>query len=372
MKITILGRGNAGCISALHFYNFSRFLTFKVEIELIYDSKIDPVPVGQGTILTLPRLLWEATDPVNLLKLNYTLKKGIMYENWGKKNKEWWHDFPLGTHGLHIDPKSFQDYVVNNLKINFKEKDEHIINYNEIDADYIIDCRGAPKEMQEYDTLINPLNCSLLSTLPKDDNVFWTRTIATPDGWCFYIPLKDRVSVGYNFNKSITSEEQAKKNFIDLFKVEKINKVFDFKQYVAKNPIIDKRIFLNGNKLFFVEPLEATAMGSYQECCRFIWDAIITKTESMESTSIKIKEYINKIQNFILWHYNFGSKYDTKFWDYAKKLYENNKNDDFESLIKLVNIHEKEYLKNGGTAYNYAQWGAYSMENWCEGMGVNK
>jgi len=54
MKITILGRGNAGCISALHFYNYTKFLSKKIDIELIYNSKIDPVPVGQATLLDLP------------------------------------------------------------------------------------------------------------------------------------------------------------------------------------------------------------------------------------------------------------------------------------------------------------------------------
>ena len=88
MKITILGRGNAGCISALHFYNYTKLLSKKVSIELIYDSKIDPVPVGQATLLDLPFFLWESTDWKKLTNFNFTQKRGIMYENWGKKNKK--------------------------------------------------------------------------------------------------------------------------------------------------------------------------------------------------------------------------------------------------------------------------------------------
>ena len=49
-------------------------------------------------------------------------------------------------------------------------------------------------------------------------------------------------------------------------------------------------------------------------------------------TGKKIKDYINKIQNFILWHYSYGSIYKTKFWNYSKKLYKNNKNKEMEKL----------------------------------------
>ena len=42
MKIVIIGRGNAGCISATHFAHYRNFIDTKVEIELIYDSSIPP------------------------------------------------------------------------------------------------------------------------------------------------------------------------------------------------------------------------------------------------------------------------------------------------------------------------------------------
>lgn len=366
MKITILGRGNAGCISALHFYHYGKLLNKKIEVELIHDSKINPVPVGQATTLDLPRFLWESTDYKNLMNFNFTEKKGIMYENWNKKNKKWFHEFPLGQHAIHFDPKTFQDYVVNNLKINFIEKDENVIDYKKIDSNYIIDCRGAPDTMDKYDSLINPLNCALLSSLPKDDSLLWTRTIATPDGWCFCIPLKDRISVGYIFNKNITSEENAKNNFIKLLKIKKINKVFNFNQYIVKNAIIDNRVFLNGNKLFFLEPLEATAMNAYQTWCRYIWDVVVDKTSTFENSEKRIKEYIFKIQNFILWHYGSGSIYKTKFWSHAKKLYQKNKEDNFESIIRQTNNYTMDYLKNNVSLFPYAQWSGWNIKNWIE------
>ena len=62
MKISIVGAGNAGCFTALHFA--WKVLSNKydnVELELIYDPEISPEPVGQATVLEPPGLLWAAT-----------------------------------------------------------------------------------------------------------------------------------------------------------------------------------------------------------------------------------------------------------------------------------------------------------------------
>jgi hypothetical protein len=368
MKITILGRGNAGCISALHFYHYTKIQKKNIEIELIHDSKIDPVPVGQATTLDLANFIWRSINYKKLLNFNFVEKRGILYENWGKKNKKWYHEFPLGSYGLHFNPNEFQDLIINNLKINFKETDKNILNYDEIDSDFIIDCRGAPKDNKNYKTLINPLNCSLLASLPIDKDLVWTRTIATPDGWCFYIPLKDRVSVGYNFNKEITSIKEAENNFKKILPVKNINKVFNFNQYVAKKTILDKRVFLNGNKLFFLEPLEATAMNVYQSWCRLIWDCIIDKRKTYLDIEIEIKKYIYQIQNFILWHYSFGSIYKSKFWKFSKKLYEKNKDNELQTLIKIVKKNNEINLKNYNNYLIYGMWTGWNIQNWYEGM----
>ena len=84
MKIIILGRGNAGCISAMHFGYFRKFLNTKVEIELIYDSKIKPVPTGQGTTLEFPDWLFKnfGSNYVNKFQL---LKKQVLCMKTGVK-----------------------------------------------------------------------------------------------------------------------------------------------------------------------------------------------------------------------------------------------------------------------------------------------
>ena len=58
-KITILGRGNAGCLTALHYGYYTRNTT-DISVELLYDPNIPTEKVGQATLLEPPKLLWEA------------------------------------------------------------------------------------------------------------------------------------------------------------------------------------------------------------------------------------------------------------------------------------------------------------------------
>jgi|TARA_R110000796_G_C14551644_1_gene433918 hypothetical protein len=365
MKIIILGRGNAGCISAMHFGYFRKFLNTKVEIELIYDSKIKPVPTGQGTTLEFPDWLFKNFGSNYVNKFSVTQKTGIMYENWSKKNKKIFHGFPLGRYGIHFNPEDFQNFVCKNLKIDFKERDENIKDYNTLDADYIIDCRGTPKNLTNYHTLTNPLNCALLADLPKKENdVLWTKTTATPDGWCFYIPLPKKTSIGYLFNNKITSVKKAKYNFKKLFGVEKINHVFPFKQYVAKEPIIDNRVLLNGNKLFFLEPLEATAMGSYIKINQFYYNYIFNNQDKKD-TEFHIHSWVKKIEQFILYHYSNGSIYDNNFWKKAKNLWDNTETLMLDKELKIIKgMSPLDFERSLSEDKEFAQWPSFSIKLW--------
>ena len=369
-KIAILGRGNAGCLSALHFNHYTAGA--EREIELYYDPEIKPVPTGQGSTLEHPNLLWKTLGIDWVKKLPLTLKTGIMYENWGNVKDDFFHPFPFGQYSIHCSPKDFQEYVCNNLKVNFKETTENILNYDQIDADYIIDCRGTPKSFENYDSLINPLNAALLANLPKKEHdVKYTRCIATPHGWTFYIPLPDTTSIGYLYNSDITSKEEAENDFKERFKVEKINHSIKFSQYLAKEPVIDKRIFLNGNKLFFLEPLEASAMDSYIKANRWYFD-VINNLSTAEDCKNNIKEHMSKIEGFILWHYIKGSKFKTSFWKYAQDLAKENKSSSvkqIENQILNFNQKEKKFIRNE-EIFEYGNWGLMSFDNWIEGVGI--
>jgi len=370
MKITVLGRGNAGCLTALHYHHFSQFLKDqKVEVELIHDSNTPPIKVGQATTLDMPNLLWSAlgTQYYNNSKdLNYTLKSGILYKDWGDV-KEVFHEFPMGNYAVHYDTTTFQNHILKNCEFDVKVVDKYVEDYSKIDSDYIFDCRGWPKSQDDYEELINPLNSVIVARLPNTEkDPGWTEAVATKNGWCFYIPLEDFISVGYLYNSDITKKEDALSDFQSMYNFDKVFDSFSFKNYVCKEPIIDDRIALNGNRLFFLEPLESTAVATYLKWARYTWDWIFNGVPTYQAKA-NIRQYINQVEKFILWHYGFGSKYKTPFWDYAKDLtYKNLTDEGFKNIVKEVSTKKASFVR--GDQEEYAQWKKWNFKCWLDGM----
>jgi hypothetical protein len=382
VKITILGRGNAGCLTALHYGYYTRHRT-DISIELIYDPNIPPEKVGQATLLEPPKLLWAALG-MNWYdnSISATPKLGILYENWGKKNDKIFHPFPFNSLSLHYHPAKLQDTILKSKY--FKVIKKHINSYDQIDSDFIFDCRGRHiTNWNDYNILINPLNAVLLGEgKSKAADINWTRAVATPDGWTFVIPnTTQTTSYGYLYNDKITPINEAAANFKKLFNLakqgiylnEKVDN-FKFKNYVAKKPIIDNRIILSGNRLFFLEPLESTAIAAYLTWGRFVWDWIIDKKSTPESITNQFHAHVDQIQNFIMWHYTFGSKYNTPFWKAAKKL--KIKDPLFHEVLneaKLSPMVELIEADTIGSSDSYGQWHKYNLKCWYNGMTkVNK
>ena len=376
MKITVLGRGNAGCLTALYYSYYTRNQK-NIHIELLHDPDIPPERVGQATVLEPPGLLWKALG-INWYDnpIDATPKLGILYENWGKKNHKFFHPFPLNDITLHYTPSKLQDVILESEYFNVEEK--HINDYNQIDSDFIFDCRGRHTNKQDdYYNLINPVNSVLLGeSNSKECDINWTRAVATPDGWTFVIPkTTQNTSYGYLYNDKITSIEEASANFEKLFDFSKgeIEKKISlkFNNYIAKRPIIDDRIILGGNRLFFLEPLEATAIQAYLFWAQRTFWWIIDKRSNPNFATEELYKYTTQLQNFILWHYMFGSKYNTPFWRYVQKF--TIVDDEFHNIVKtikkfsLIDIIDDQ-IDIGISPHGYGQWMPWSFKNWYEGM----
>ncbi len=71
-----------------------------------------------------------------------------------------------------------------------------------------------------------------------------------------------------------------------------------------------------------------------------------------------------------MWHYMYGSKYDTPFWEAAGKL----KFEDsfFDSTLEYAKKHTIiDLIGNdpNNKKYSYGQqWGAFNFKNWYNGM----
>ena len=104
-------------------------------------------------------------------------------------------------------------------------------------------------------------------------------------------------------------------NMLKMFDVE-ITKHINYKNYVAKNAVVDNRIFKNGNRLFFLEPMESSASQAYISWVRMSFDYIFNDKDFNPSEAVikHINNYkilfcgtINMDQNMIL-HFGIMQK----------------------------------------------------------------
>ena len=369
MKITVVGAGNAGCMTALQYAWYGR--RSDLEIDLIYDPDIKPVAVGQATLLDPPDILYNATgltwynNPIHA-----TMKSGILYEDWGKGG-ELFHEFPMNTMAMHYCPWEMQRHVLESG--HFKVTESNVLDPDNVDADYVFDCRGTPDDWTDYRELTNPINaCVLGSPNWKVEEKTWSRHVATPDGWTFVIPTdpkspSHKYCVGYLYNSNITPKEEAEYNMLEMFDVE-VTKHLSFKNYVSTKPIKDGRIFKNGNRLFFLEPMESTGVQTYIDWAKIISKSIIENEYGINSALDKFNTYVSENERFVLWHYETGSVYDTPFWDYARQL-KLDIDPKFEKYkMECDKISWNDMMSGADKELNYGIWDMVSMKRWVEGI----
>ena len=366
-KVAIVGAGNAASITALEYYLVGKIRTNELEdIEIYYDPNAPIERVGQGALPNTTSLISQVLGINHYQdnnKINAIFKTGILYENWGKKTPKHFHPFVMGRTSIHYSPHLLSKSVIESGLFKIIEKN---INdpEKEIDADLIFDCRGGGNRDENlYRDLISPVNSVILANKKgKDSDLHYTKSVATPHGWTFVIPNIDSVSYGYLYNSNITSKKIAEKDFIDTFNV-RPDGYLNFKNYVAKNMFFGERTVLNGNRFSFLEPLEATSVAFYEYVSKISWNIVIN-TASKDQCNHEIQREADRIQNFILWHYSKGSKFDSEFWRYAKKLSEKTFEDDEEFQFILELSKSDSFIKLWDSQEGYSQWPVNSFKNW--------
>ena len=144
-KISIVGAGNAACVTALSYHLQGRVRGNEIdEIEIYYDPDVPIEKVGQGTLPKLTGLISQVLG-INYYqgdnKIKSTFKSGILYENWGKKTPKHFHPFLMDTMSIHYVPHLLSKAVLESGLIKVVEKNIEDPE-EEIDSDLIFDCRG--------------------------------------------------------------------------------------------------------------------------------------------------------------------------------------------------------------------------------------
>lgn len=325
-KISVIGRGTAGCISAAiarcikEMHNDER-----VEVDWFYDPQKSPVSVGEGTTPIFLSVLRDLGDySTNLDDYDARPKIGIEYENWGASN--YIHPFRAGWYGIHFDATKFQDVAFEKMTQGGLIR-THAKNVcaSELDSDVVIDCTGTPKSFDGYiKPQYIPVNAVYVTQCQWKSEPKWlhTKTIARPWGWVFVIPLQTRCSVGYLYNRDISRLDQVKDDVQEVFAELDVNPTeqtnsFYFENYIREN-LIDGNMLFAGNSGYFLEPMEATSLDGVFRIADHTEAMLFDSKFSAEKSNSKLHMFFQEIEYFIMMHYAAGSKWDNAFWDFAK------------------------------------------------------
>lgn len=344
-KISIIGRGTAGCISAAHFLKYT-----DCAIDFYYDHQIKPQAVGEGSNLILPMRLNQVIDfqHQDLSLLDGSFKYGIKKTGWGL-GTEFIHNFPPPNVGYHFNALKLQDLIIDRIKHNPRVNIiEHNINHSDIDSDFIMDCSGKPEEYNDFITPDSiPVNAVHVTQCYWDYSKFqYTLTLARPHGWVFGIPLQNRCSIGYLYNSSINTIDEIKEDVKAVFNEYNLTpsettNTFNFNNYFRKNNFKDN-IAYNGNASFFLEPLEATSIAFMDIINRIAHDVWFGNTD-LSLANQHYRKHITEIETIIMLHYFAGSMFDTEFWKMAKIRGETNIKESLKNKKFLEMIQYSKY-----------------------------
>lgn len=378
-KITVIGKGTVGCIAASFFKDKTN-----ADIEWIYDSKQAAQSVGEGSTLPFGRNFWAQVSMGfgTVDALGGSIKKGVRKIGYAGVG-DYLHEFPLGDVAIHFSSKMLQDYVPSVLeKRGVDIIDKRVESYDDLDTDYIIDCSGRPKDFTEFhEAEYIAVNAAHIIQSPCRGPLFdYTLTVARPYGWIFAIPLVDRVSVGYLYNKDISTLDEVKVDMHEMMKqygfpASEDTNSFTFNNYRRKNNFTD-RVAYNGNASYFLEPLEATSVGTADHINETILHMFQHDTP-ITSSNLWYQGELKATEQMIMLHYLNGSKYKTPFWEYAseraaKSLEEMIKSNKFRDIaaLALANFKEPDFSKLVGQPGEYGQWPAYSYLQNFKGLGI--
>ena len=239
----------------------------------------------------------------------------------------------LGTYTNAVQKENgYIDYI------NLKDDDT---NYY---ADLFIDCTGFNSVLHEKvlnvpfnsfsDILIN--NKALATSIPyTDKNVeMETNTNATTmnAGWCWNIPLYNRIGTGYVYCSDFISEDEAEREFREyLLKhrtpvagKEPIRDILhiDMKTGIRQEPWC-KNVIAVGLSCGFIEPLESTGLLLTHKNITNICNALEMGDDG-ENVTGYLKQSFNSwihadmaFASFIMFHYAFCKRNDTDYWEYV-------------------------------------------------------
>tara|TARA_R100001244_G_scaffold105562_2_gene78314 strand:+ start:1406 stop:2878 length:1473 start_codon:yes stop_codon:yes gene_type:complete len=380
-NIVIVGAGTAGYITALILK--TKFQE-KINITIVKSKDVGIIGVGEGSTEHWTDFLnFMGIEPFEMIRrCGATYKAGVYFKDWTKKdyihsvddtfvhrmgqelisyvklikdkrnlfldtlfkskinkinnscypNQFHFDTFKLNSF-LNKRAKKCKIKIVDDLidEVVLKKSGEiHYIksNKNKYTGDLFIDCTGFKRilinklggKWHSYKDYLK-VNSAITFQTPEEDNYdLWTTAKAMKYGWRFKIPVQGRSGNGYIFSDEYTDTDEAHKELEkDLGHKIKIIKDLKFDPGRLENVWI-KNCVAVGLSANFVEPLEATSIGTSIQQAYLLMHNIVNVDESVITRYNKqVITIMDNVRDFVFLHYLCGRK-DTEFWRDVNKI----------------------------------------------------
>ena len=159
MKVAIVGAGTAGLYCAV---SLLESLPKFIKVDLIHSRVINPIEVGESSLVSFPHALSCGVDYVHhfdAAELGSTIKFGVQFKNW---NGDPFIPFASGAYGIQFDTTKLPRFILPRLNKMYQNFSEKLKTVKEIKSlgkkvsidgqiyDYVIDCRGYPEDYSDY------------------------------------------------------------------------------------------------------------------------------------------------------------------------------------------------------------------------------
>jgi tryptophan halogenase len=300
----------------------------------------DDIPSSEWAEIFFPAALMAENDCLVDKMEGWDLSKNSAYHFDAIKFAQWLKNEYCIPRGVELIADTVSSIDVEGegiIKIHCEEPEHR--NENAIVGDLYIDCTGFKGMLIDAvgckfrDYGYGLINDSAWATqLPKTQpNRFYTNCTTLKNGWVWNTPTKERTGTGYVFSSKYTSAEEARKEFekhLGVDENELTMRLLTWK-HGRREKFSYKNVVAIGLSAGFIEPLESgglfTTHETLKELSKSLQRGVFGGAEK-EGFNFAMTNRFDDFADFVVMHYQFATRCDTKYWMDASKRKLNNNN----------------------------------------------
>ena len=201
-----------------------------------------------------------------------------------------------------------------------------IDDIKDINADFFVDCSGFyslliekalnSKFISYENSLFNDSAVTIPTEVYADRAPSATISEALSSGWCWQIPLTNRIGYGYVYSSKYLSAEDAEKELRKhIGKSSEGKAAKHLKMRIGRREEhLKNNCVAIGLSQGFIEPLEATALMLVQYSIYKFIRYVETSDTDVDNYNTTINQMFEGVKDYIVTHYKLNDRIDSQYW----------------------------------------------------------